>query len=238
MVEPDAKVAFELTRKEGAALITRYPTYREAIERDKTFVEYVEKHFDSWVDFAESGGHPEDIRPVLVTGVDLTRDFAMIAYSDNQTRMECGFSAAVPGVASASASMWGSWNNTGLVHKNCGPPPTRGSRNSSESSAPESEIPDGYTQCVFIKYYKYRRGHAVRKILGLPTVLKAGAGPHQLPKGDRENSGEEGLRVFSPEAEPDSPEAGPSRDEVIHNVPTVGPIHLTSLSIAHELDQV
>jgi hypothetical protein len=66
----------------------------------------------------------------------------------------------------------------------------------------------------------------------LPIVLKAGAGPHQLPKGNHgdDNSGEEGLQVLSIDdsTEVDYPETGSPRDvfdEVIHNVPTVGPKH-------------
>ena len=222
-MEPGAKIAFELTSKQGATLITKHPTYREDVERERRFVKYIKQHYESWVDFARELDHPEDARPILVTGVDLTREFAMVAYSDNQSHVECEFSAALPGVASTSVSVWGSWHTAGLVHTNCGPHPTRGSRNSSESSAFESEIPDEYTQCVFIRYY------TIRKRFFFPTVFKAGAGPHQLPKGDSGDgsSDEEGLQVSSVDdsMEIDLPETGSPRDtidEVIHNVPTVG----------------
>jgi len=215
-------MAFELTRKQGAALITKHPTYREDIERERTFKNYIKQHYDSWVDFARELGHGDNIRPILVTGVDLTREFATVAYSDNQTRTECEFSAAVPGIASTSVSVWGSWRTQGLVHTNCGPHPSRRSHSSSESSALESEIPDEYSQCVFIRYY------TIRKRIFIPTVLKAGAGPHQLPRGNHgdDNSGEEGLQVLSIDdsMEVDDPGTGSpidAFDEVIHNVPTV-----------------
>lgn len=223
-------MAFELTRKQGAALITKHPTYREDIEREATFESYIKRHYNSWIEFARWRGDGENIRPVLVTGVDLTREFATVAYSDNQTRMECEFSAAVPGIASTSVSVWGSWQTQGLVHTNCGPHPTRGSRSSSESPALESEIPDEHTQCVFIRYY------TIRKRVFFPIVLKAGAGPHQLPKGNHEgdNPGEEGLHVSSTG---DSMEVDYPHDEVIHNVPTVGPKYLTAPTTAHEMDK-
>jgi len=225
-------MAFELTRKKGAALITKRPTHREDIERERTFKTYVKQHYDSWVDFARELGHGDNIRPILVTGVDLTREFATVAYSDNQTRMECEFSAAVPGIASTSVSVSGSWHTQGLVHTNCGPHPTRRSRSSSESPALESEIPDGYNQCVFLRYYKIRRR------VFIPTALKAGAGPHQLPEGNHEddNSDEEGLQVFSDDdpMEDDDPgtgSPGDATDEVVHNVPSVGQKHCPPLPL-------
>ena len=240
-MESGARVAFELTSKQGAALITKNLTRREDIERARRFVTYTKKHYESWVDFAREYDHPEDVRPILVTGVDLTQEFATVAYSDNQTHMECEFSAALPGAGSASVSLWGSWQTTGLVHTNCGPHPPWESSNLSESSAPEPPEPETqeeYTQCVFIRYY------TIRKRLWIPIVLKAGVGPHQLPEGDHDddNSGEEGLQVFSvgDPTELDYAETGSPRDaldEVIHNVSGVGSKHLTSPTITHEQDQ-
>lgn len=231
-VEPGARVAFALTHKQGAALITQHPTYREDIERERTFENYIKRHYDSWVDFARELGHGENIKPVLVTGVDLTREFATIAYSDNQARMECEFSAGVPAVASASVSVWGSWNTQGLVHTNCGPHPlpARGNRITSGESTPESVIPDEYDQCVFLRYY------TIRRRVFIPTVLKAGAGPHQLPEGSpgEDDTGEEMLLVSSEDdsMEIDNPETGSptyTSDDVTHNVPLVGLIYYPRL---------
>ena len=231
-VEPGAGITFELTRNQGAALITKHPTYQEDIERELIFEDYIKKHYQSWVDFSRESGHGRDIQPVLVTGVDLTREFATVAYSDNRTRMECKFSAVAPTVASASASVWGSWRAEGLVHTNCGPHivhTIQGDRRSSEGSALVPTIPDEYNQCVFIRYY------TIRRRLFIPTVIKAGAGPHQLPKSDpgSDSPGEEGLQ---PSSDDDSAEEDPAEedlseyrppdnafDEVIHNIPLVCP---------------
>lgn len=227
-VEPGARVAFALTHKQGAALITKHSTYREDIERERTFENYIKQHYDSWVDFARELGHGENIRPVLVTGVDLTREFATVAYSDNHTRMECEFSAGVPAVASASMSVWGSWRTQGLVHTNCGPRPfpTRGNRIANESHTLESMIPDEYNQCVFVRYYTIRRRFFI------PMVLKAGAGPHQPQKGSPEDddASQEIPLVFSEDdlMEVDYPGAGSpanTSDGVVHNVPLVGLEH-------------
>ena len=216
-MEPGARIAFELTSERGAALVTKCPTYREDIEWETHFKNYTKKHFDSWVDFAR-GKHGSDLRPILVTGVDLTREFAMVAYSDNKTSTGCEFSAALPGVASTAVSLWGSWHTSGLVHKNCGPDPSRQRRCVDNRPTPESEIPDEYTQCVFVRYY------TIIKRAFIPFVMKASAGPHQLPKGDYNL--EEGLQVLSTDdpigddpPEPGSPSV--TSDEVIHNVPRV-----------------
>jgi hypothetical protein len=235
-VEPGAGIAFELTRNQGAALLTKHPTYREDVEKELTFEDYIKKHYQSWVDFSRERGYGKDIRPILVTGVDLTRDFATVAYSDNRSRMQCNFSAAVPAVASASASVWGSWRTEGLVHTNCGPYPiriTERARRLSESSALESAIPDEYNQCVFIRYY------TIRRRMFIPMVIKAGAGPHQLPKPDPggDNTGEEGLQPLSDDdsTEDDYLETESSTNafgEAIHNVPLVRPeFYLRSLRL-------
>ena len=221
-------MAFALTNKQGAALVTKDSTYREDIEREWTFENYIKEHYDSWVDFARGHGHGENVKPILVTGVDLTREFATVAYSDNHTRMECEFSAGVPAVASASISVWGSWRTQGLVHTNCGPHPfsSRGNRIANDDPTVESAIPDEYNQCVFVRYYTIRRRFFI------PTVLKAGGGPHQLPKGSPENDSEsEEIPLVFPEddsMEVDYPVAGPSTDvsdRVTHNVPLVGLEH-------------
>ena len=133
-------------------MVTKHETYGEDIERRLVFEEYIKRHYNSWVDFAREQGHDSNPKPVIVTGVDLTRDFAMVAYSNNSVRMECEFSAAVPTVASTSLSLWGRWRTEGLVHTNCGPPPPAvGAASSSDSSdhvTPVSTIPNEYNQCV------------------------------------------------------------------------------------------
>ena len=229
-------MALTLNHKQGAALITKHPTYREDIERERTFESYTKRHYDSWVDFACEHGHGENMRPVLVTGVDLTREFATIAYSDNHTSMECEFSAGVPAMATASMSLWGSWRTQGLVHTNCGPHPfpTRVNRSSNEGPTLESVIPEDYNQCVFLRYY------TIRRRVFIPTVLKAGAGPHELPEGETEddNTNGETLLALSEDdpMEVDYQETGSpinASDEVIHNVPSVGPKHYPNLSLYH-----
>jgi len=170
--------------------VTRCFTYREDIQRAGTFERYTKEHYASWVTFARETGHGNDINPVLVTGVDRTRDFAMMSYSGGGNDLMSEFIAPVSGAASASA--WGTWNTTGFVHTNCGPqlccPPSPTTNLTSSGNNNTETISDWYNQCVFVRYY------TVRRKLGVPRVIKAGAGPHDLGSGGRED-GEESPEV-------------------------------------------
>ena len=195
-------------------MVTKHETYGEDIERRLVFEKYIKRHYNSWVDFAREQGHDSNPKPVIVTGVDLTRDFAMVAYSNNSVRMECEFSAAVPTVASTSLSLWGRWRTEGLVHTNCRPPPLAvGAASSSDSSdhvTPVSTIPNEYNQCVFIRYYTMRRRGPILKI------IKAGAGPHDL--GDRDSGNDpSNSACFQGLSSGDSD----TSDVVVHNLPLV-----------------
>ena len=233
-VELGVKMAFELTSKQGAVLITKHSTYREDAERERVFEIYTKKHYDSWVDFAREQGHGEDIKPVLVTGVDLTKEFATIAYSDNKTEMECEFSVGSSAAGSASLSAWGSWHTQGLVHTNCGPTDgctgqkkkkrknrghTQRIQDTDEPSVPESVIPGGHNQCVFIRYY------TIRKRRFIPVLLKAGAGPHQLPRGnpDEDDAEAAAMMVKISDFDAEFDYLAEANTDVTHNVPLVSP---------------
>jgi len=212
-LEPGVSFSFELTEKQGAALVTKYRTYREDIELESAFEEYTKRHYDSWVTFARNARHGNDIKPILVTGVDMTRDFAMIAYSNNSTQLSSEFNTSVPLLASASASAWGTWNTQGLVHTNCGP------QLCSPPSSPDAldlyhsgsiqidATPNEYNQCVFIRYYTMRR-----RALMFPKVIKAGAGPHDFGSGknDDETFPELTVQFKSPDSDAGSDSSGDS----------------------------
>ena len=180
MLEPGSSISFQLAGGQGAALLTKHSTYREDIRLGRSFEEYTKTHYDSWVAFARERGYPNDIKPVLVTGVDMTRDFAMISYSNDGNDLMAEFTTSAPGVTSP----WGTWRAPGVVHTNCGPQPSRPPSGNSHSEA----VSDGYHQCVFIRYY------TVRKRLGIPRVIKAAAGPHDLGPGSH-GDGESSFEV-------------------------------------------
>jgi len=158
-----------------------------------TFKRYVRRHYESWVRFAHDKEYDDDgdeVQPILVSGFDMTRDYAMLAYSNRGLSLEAGVEIDALMFASASASVRVTRHTECSPHFKCGPEPwglcpdqqaidlPEGSR-----SADPRATPNSFDQCVFIRYYTAR----LRKWLP-PKVLRARAGPHDLGSGD--NAGE------------------------------------------------
>ena len=186
--ESDTSFSYTFTGERGAALVTRYQTYREYTVKRGTFKQYTKQHYQSWVAFAREEGYGDDIEPVLVYAVDMTKDFAMAAYSKESSSLEGATTVSVPMFISASASAWGSWSGTGKIHVNRGPQqrippsPTQDVGSSSQTTTTRA-IPYDHNQCVFIRYY------TVRSRVGLfPRVMKAAAGPHDPGSGQNRDS--------------------------------------------------
>ena len=190
-LEPGSSFSFQLTEDQGAALVTKHLTRCEDVQLNGNSIKYTKDHYDSWVTFARETGHGDEIKPVLVTGVDMTRDFAMMAYSNSDDRLTSEFTTSAPGVG----SVWGTWRTSGSVHTNCGPylshPPSTSSGTGLAEAAPDED-----NQCVFVRHY------TVRKRLGIPKVIKAAAGPHDLGPGARDNEGRP--MIFIKECDSDS----------------------------------
>jgi len=243
MLEPGSSISFQLTGDQGAALLTKHPTYREDAELGRAFEVYTKEHYDSWVAFARKRGHPDGIKPVLVTGVDMTRDFAMMSYSNDGDDLMAEFKTSSP----EAPSPWGVWRTPGVVHTNCGPqschrPAFAQTVDATSSGSGHTETISGeYNQCVFIRYY------TVRKRLGIPRVIKAAAGPHDLGPGNRddeefemERSSDEGSNVMP---SPFDDEGGGNRssvtstdsesDIVVHNTTPVRPLPHSPALFAH-----
>lgn len=201
-LEPGTRFAFQLTGEQGAVLITKYPTYRKDIRLGPAFEEYTKRHYDSWVTFARDTRRGNNIKPVLVTGIDTTRDFAMMVYSNNSTRLSSEFTASVPLVGSASAPAWGTWINQSLVHTNCGPQLSSSPSLETLDSFPHDSnqacaVPEGYDQCVFIRYYAMRQRGVV-----FPKIGEAGAGSRDHDPGN--NRDETLPELMHPETDSDT----------------------------------
>ncbi|THH29923.1 hypothetical protein EUX98_g4273 [Antrodiella citrinella] len=172
-----ATYKFESTTKEGAVLMTKSPTTRNDAQRIQFFRDYILENLRSWVAFANgpTQGHgvaAEEI--ILVTGCDLTHDFAMIAFSQAGGHLAMGFDAGAANVASLGVSAWGHWRCDFPVFENWGPQDTAIDADSSENSADSASGQDSYKQFV-----------------------KAGAGPHDLGPGDRDNVDDTSLSFAS-----------------------------------------
>ena len=151
---------------------------------ESAFEEHTKRHYESWVKFARHKKYGDDVQPVLVSGFDMTRDFEMVAYSNEETSLESNLAATAPMLVSISASFCVKRDTIRSPHTNygpqqCSPPPRERAINSpSEQPADARSIPDEFNQCVFIRYYTMRWRWM------FPKVIRAGAGPHDLGSGD------------------------------------------------------
>ena len=149
------------------------------------FAKYTKRHYESWVTFAREKGYGDDVQPVLVSGFDMTRDFAMVAYANEGTALEADLTITVPMLASASTSVWGTWRTRCSPHTNYGPQQCSLPSSNQAIGFPSTQpvdarsIPNEFDQCVFIRYYTARS----RKWMP-PKVIRAGAGPHDFGSGD------------------------------------------------------
>ena len=74
---------------------------------EAAFEEYTKLHYESWVAFARQKKYGNDVRPILVSGFDMTKDFAMAAYSNVSTSLKSDLTIGVPMFGSASGALWG-----------------------------------------------------------------------------------------------------------------------------------
>lgn len=171
---PEPHFSFELTGKRGAALATKYPTYWEDSPLEGAFESYTRRHYDSWVTFARDKQYG-DVQPVLVSGFDVTGDFSLVAYSNEDKNLEVDLS-----VGPSVSLHWGTWYSTPkrLLHTNHGS--MRGNP-LSPRLIDAGSIPDDFNQYVFIRYYTMRP----RKWMPMPSkdVLRVGAGQRDSGSG-------------------------------------------------------
>ena len=226
-LEPGASFSYELTENHGAALVTKYETYRMDALVESEFRSYTKRYYESWVTFARDKRFGDDIQPVLVSGFDMTKDFAMIAYSDDRDSSRANFANFVPTPAFTSAPLWGTWRTTYSPYTNCGPY-GRGQAVGfpSQQSVEAGTIPNGFDQCVFVRYFTMR---PKKHFWSIPTVIRAGAGPHDLGSGENEGDAFPELTVqfdheltasdgdFDGEWGPNSDDSNSEPDVVVHN---------------------
>ena len=148
--EPHPQFSLKLAGKRGAALVTRYPTYIEDAKFKDKFREYANLHYGSWAEFAYEAGHGRHIRPFLVYGVDMTKDFAMTAYSKGNASLEADLVIDLPVVA-ASASIRATQRASHSVHSHQWP--IEWSEQAMDIPPEQMQPPGGFDYCVFIRYY-------------------------------------------------------------------------------------
>lgn len=187
-MESGVRFSFEITEDRGAALATKHKTYVLDAQVESEFEDYTKRHYASWEKFARDKRYGDLTRPVLVSGFDMTKDFAMVAYSNDGSSLGASLIITVPTLVTASASISGTHRTRCSPHTNYGPQEDRllTHQRAIESEFPEGNVPIEFDQCVFLRYYSMRPRTL---FAAFPKVIKAGAGPHNLPSRDnREES--------------------------------------------------
>ena len=158
-LEPGASFSLKLTGNRGAALVTRHPTYKEDTMLENSFESYTKRQYDSWVEFARDKQYGDDVQPVLVSGFDMTRDFAMVAYSYKDASLESDLTTTIPVSVPGSALFWGTWHARYPPHTNYGPlPPEQAIDTPTWQLAEVETISGASNQCVFIRYFTMGKG--------------------------------------------------------------------------------
>ena len=176
LLEPNAGFSFELTGDCGAVLATKYPTYREDALSESTFESYTKRHYESWVTFSRYTGYGEDVQPILVSGFNMARSFAMVAYLTDGASLESNLGTAAPMAALHFNPM--GWRTNCLAHTNSGP----WQRNPDFVSSQPVDARDESNQCIFIRYYTRDRRNWILPMMA-PKVIRVGGGAHNLDSG-------------------------------------------------------
>ncbi|KDQ57869.1 hypothetical protein JAAARDRAFT_250106 [Jaapia argillacea MUCL 33604] len=181
IVVPEGGLSFSCSGQDGATLILFEPAQRDDAVRDRLFEQYINHHWRSWERFVEEQGllvQLSDI--VLVTGRDLTTRWSMAAFANSSMSLGGTVSAQVPGAVSATFSVSAGWQCDRSTFHHAGPQLSQLEPTISE--AVEVGGPYPLNQCVFLRGFIAKR----RKILPQIQILRASAGPHNLPgSGDR-----------------------------------------------------
>ena len=136
-------------------------------------------NYRNWTDFTETSCQLErGTRLVLVTGCDLTRQWATATYFRNNREIALGGGGGVASVASAHFSLSAGWRINQAINTRQGPP--------EDQEVGEAAVGDN--QCVFL-----RGVYVKERFLFGPKVLKAGAGYHDPGEHGPEAEGRKGL---------------------------------------------
>jgi hypothetical protein len=183
--------SLSFTNEKGAALILPYEASREDTLYDELFKKHMLKYYRQWYTFALTECHRNiklyDL--ILVTGCDMTRQWATATYFRHNREMSAALGAQVAPVAEAKFSLSAGWRTTQAVNTRRGPPQAlhQQTRLDYEGTQNDSELESVNNQCIFL------RGFYVKDRLWGPQVMKAGAGYHDPGKYGPEEEGAEGV---------------------------------------------
>ena len=144
------------------------------------------KYYRQWYNHATAECHRNvklyDI--ILVTGCDLTCQWATATYFRNNREISAALGVQVAPVAEAKFSLSAGWSTTQAMNTRRGPPRALHDQTHQNETENESETLFN-NQCIFL------RGFYVKDRLWGPRTMKAGAGYHDPGKHGPEEEGAE-----------------------------------------------
>ncbi|EJD01902.1 uncharacterized protein FOMMEDRAFT_29043 [Fomitiporia mediterranea MF3/22] len=186
-IPANASIKFSTSNQQGAALVIRHPAYREDVLQETALEACLLKNYNSWLVFIRDDLERRitlrDI--VLVTGCDLTADWATAVFVEKSTQCEVEFKACDPAsLTTGSVGFWGTWQSSVNVPHRCGPcpvqpPSTPSTRHTIEPVQQLNTDPllvePNYNQCIFLRGFRVQD----RRVLS-PKIIKAAAEPKDL----------------------------------------------------------
>lgn len=150
----------------------KYPAVREDTNRPENLEDCMLKNYPEWFAFLrdELGYNIRLRQMILVTGCDLTSEWATATFIERSLDTGIEFKAGDPTGATVSAnlSLWGQWSSSIGVPHRCGPS-TMGAREGI-TTGKESQT---FNQCIFLRSLRVSERWAALRV---PKVIKAAAG--------------------------------------------------------------
>ncbi|KAH9949139.1 WD40 repeat-like protein [Amylocystis lapponica] len=177
-----AGLQFQCTDEQGALLVMKEPATREELHPSRRMANYMRQNHQSWYTFAtevcDLDIEREDI--IFVRGWVKTAEWAVAAFVHEGRAAQLTFSGDFTAGANASFTLATATNVTVLPEVSAGPRGMvqQGRRASLRITGPpdlDAAQDQLHEQCVFLHYYK------MKMRFFWPRVMKAAAGPHELP---------------------------------------------------------
>lgn len=161
-----AGASFQLSceAQQGAALIIKREADRIESANEKKLGEALLQNYRPWLAFLrEHFGSDIPLREmVIVTGCDLTTDWATAVLSNRNVSGNISFTVSDAQTVSATPAIWGKWECSTSMPVRCGPSSAQKGRH-----LPDTPVSN---QCVFVRCYRVNTF--------ILTRLRAAAGSH------------------------------------------------------------
>jgi len=172
--------------EKGAALILPYEAQREDILHKWAFEKHMLANYRKWNQFAEAECQlRKGTCLILVTGCDLTRQWATATYCNNNREINTTLGAQVVSLAEAHFSLSAGWRRNQAMNTRQGPP--------QDSYQQPHEYQEEMRNLSKTTKYVFLHGFYIKNQLWGLKVLKAGAGYHNPGQHGPEEEGAEGL---------------------------------------------